>query len=260
MPDAKLIPAGTAVAGDQVNVFVHGYRSMVSDSEVEKAKARVQRTGVPGESYLLRWMAGRWADSATVVGLRAAYRATRLRYLISPASVLIDAGLIGVNEAAQFKRMEWRAAKVGQQLPALLGRVAGGRPINLIAHSLGARVVHHCLAEADLAGLLLRDVVLLAGAADLKSDNWPECVARLDGRLYNGYSHKDRILKITPDLRRRVGSRPLPQVLIDGVPKVVNHQCIGYGHVQSWTRLPELLPQIWPACCGASQGDTETDA
>lgn len=221
---------------------------MVSDSEVQKARERVLRTGVAGESYLLGWMAGRWADSATVLGLRAAYKASRLRYLLSPASVLIDAGLIGVNEAAQYKRMEWRASKVGRELPALLAEVAQGRPINLIAHSLGARVVHHCLAEGDLGSLTIQDVVLLAGAADLKADNWPACVAALRGQLYNAYSHKDRVLKLTPDFRRRVGSRPLPQVMIDGVPKVVNHHSVGYGHVQSWTRLHELLPQVWPAC------------
>lgn len=250
MSEARLIPVGTACAGDHVNVFIHGYRAMVSDSEVQKAKARVLRTGVPGESFLLAWMAGKWADSATVLGLRAAYRATRLRYLISPASVLIDAGLIGVNEAAQYKRMEWRASKVGRELPAMLAEVAQGRPINLIAHSLGARVVHHCLAEGDLAGLTIEDAVLLAGAADLKADNWPSCVAKLRGLLYNAYSHKDRVLKLTPDFRRRVGSRPFPQVLIDGVPKVVNHHSVGYGHVQSWTRLQELLPQVWPACGG----------
>ncbi len=247
MADARLIPVGSG-GGDRVNVFVHGYRAMASEAEVEKAKRRVLSTGVAGENYLLDWTAGRWRDSATVAGVRAAYKATRWRYALSPASLLVDAGMIGVAEAAQFKLMERQAEAIGEQLPGLLRSIVAGRPINLIGHSLGARVVHRMLARGDLTGLWFHDAVLLVGAADLNADDWPDCVERLGGRLYNVYSRRDRILKITPDLRKRVGSRPMPQVLVDGEPRVVNHDSSGLSHVQHWTKLPELLPRVWPAC------------
>lgn len=246
---ASLIPVDPSqLGGDRVNVFVHGYRSMVSEADTEAACRRVQRAGVAGDSYLLNWMAGRWAESATVAGLRTAYRVSRATRLFSPWALLADAGVVGLHEVAQFKRMERRAEQVGGKLASQLAPIAGGRPINLIGHSLGARVVHHCLASEAAADLGWHDAVLLAGAADLESDDWPACVSRLRGRLYNAYSHKDRVLWMTPDLRRRVGSRPMRQVLIDGEPRVVNHQSQGVGHVRHWTHLADLLPTIWPGC------------
>lgn len=228
-------------------MFVHGYRSAVSAADIAEARSRVARAGVVGDNYLLRWRSGRWADSATAAGLRAAYRVGRVRYALSPWSLLVDAGVIGAHEALQFKRTERRAELVGQRMPPLLADVAQGRPVNLVGHSLGARVVHHALGRGDLSGVTVGDVVLLAGAADLESPDWPECAKRVSGHIINVYSRKDRVLRITPDMRRRVGLRPLPSIRVNGEEKVVNHLCEGYGHVQYWTRLPELLPSVWPA-------------
>lgn len=235
-------------SGSRINVFVHGYRSLVSPADVESARLRVQRTGVTGASYLLRWMAGRWRDSAAVTGIRAAYKASRWRYALSPMSLLVDAGVIGLHEAAQFKLMERRAEQVGRDLPSLISEIADGRPVNLIGHSLGARVVHQALRGAGAADLTIDDVVLLAGAADLDAPDWERCLRGIHGRLYNVYSHRDRILRMTPDMRRRVGCRPLPQVQIDGVAKVVNHACPDVSHIEHWMRLADLLPRVWPAC------------
>ncbi|TWT94745.1 hypothetical protein Pla108_35940 [Botrimarina colliarenosi] len=249
MPAASLIAVDPSQAGaPRVNIFVHGYRSMVSPADVEAARLRVQQTGVAGESYLLRWMAGRWSDSATVAGLRAAYKATRFRYALTPWALLVDAGVIGLHEAAQFKVMERKAEVVGRRLPALVAEIAEGRPVNFIGHSLGARVIHHALAHAHSADLTIDDVVLLAGAADLNAEDWERCVRQLRGKLYNAYSPRDRILRMTPDVRRRVGSRPMAPVVIDGEEKLVNITCPEVAHVAHWTRLPELLQRVWPHC------------
>ena len=181
MSRALLIPVGDAELGREarVNVFVHGYRSMVSPVDVETAQQRVERTHVAGDSYLVRWMAGRWSESAVFAGLRAAYKARRLGYAFTPWALALDAGVIGLHEAAQFKRMERRAEAVGRLLPSLLAGIAGGRPINLIGHSLGARAVHAALRHAPGADLSLDDVVLLGGAADLDASDWPACVRLL---------------------------------------------------------------------------------
>lgn len=247
MTEPRLIPVDpTRAGGASVNVFIHGYRSMTTDGEVEKAKRRIVATGVAGESYLLRWMAGRWSESATVAGLRTAYRVGRATRLLSPWALLADAGVVGVHEVAQFKRMERRAEQVGAGLAEQIAAVAGGRPVNLIGHSLGGRVVHHGLASVAAEQLRVHDVVLLAAAADLDAADWPACVARVRGRVYNIYSRKDRVLWMTPDFRRRVGARPMPPFRIEGEPRVVNQHAEGIGHVQHWTHLAELLPRYWP--------------
>lgn len=256
MSDARLIPVTdipTEGNVDRVNVFIHGYRAMASEAAVAIAKQRIVASRVAGESYLLDWVAGRWRDSATLAGMRAAYRAARIRYALNPMSLLLDAGVIRAAEAAQFKRMERRAENIGRELPGMLRSIAAGRPINLIGHSLGARVIHYALGKGDLTGLWIEDAVLLVGAADLNADNWTTCVERLGGTLYNAYSRSDRILKITPDLRRRVGCHPLPQVLVEGKSRIVNYNSTGIGHVQHWTKLPELLPKIWCGCCVAAR-------
>lgn len=234
-----------------LNVFVHGYRSMTSASQVEAARSRVASLGLPGRSRLMNWASGRWRDSAAVAGLRAAYRVARLRNVLTPWMLLVDAGVVGLAEVAQFKWMERRAERLGRELGPLLQREADGATVNMIGHSLGARVIHRLLAEMSRRGSgpadpRIGDVVLLGGAADLEADNWPDCVRRIDGRLFNAYSPRDRILKITPDLRRRVGGRPMKPCVVDGIEKVINQRFDRVSHVDYWTRLDELLPEIWP--------------
>ncbi|MEM9187058.1 MAG: DUF726 domain-containing protein [Planctomycetota bacterium] len=260
-PRIRLRFVGEVEAGTRVNVFIHGYRSLASSEAVGRAARRVLAAGAVGENYLLDWDSGGWrrsfrANAATLAGLRAAYRVARLRHVLAPWMILVDAGVVSLAEVAQFKFMERRAERVGAELGPLVQAVADGRPVNLIGHSLGARVIHHALrrcssgvpSDGPTAGAAIEDCVLLAGAADLGAADWRDCLRSISGRLYNAYSPRDRILRITPDLRRRVGGGPMPQVVINDAERVVNHRCEEVGHTTYWTEIDRLLPRVWPGC------------
>ena len=249
---ARLIDLGGS--GERINLFIHGYKSLETEAQVERTSRRIRALAIPGHNYLLQWSSGKWRDSALAGALTASYRVARFRHLLAPWMVLVDAGVLTISEVAQFKWMEQRARFVGRDLESLVDSIDGarGRPINLIGHSLGARVIHHALAAGSWRDHTLQDGVMLGGAADLDSPDWLDCVAKLHGQLFNGHSKKDRILAIAPDFRRRVGSAPLPFVEIGGKAKVVNHHCQGIRHVEYWTRLERVLPVVWSRCYSAA--------
>ena len=73
-----------------------------------------------------------------------------------------------------------------------------GRSYTLMGHSLGARVVFFALmhlAERGETGRV-RDAVLLGAAVGRdRTDHWQQAVDAVTGRLYNGYSEHDRVLR-----------------------------------------------------------------
>lgn len=249
--DAKLVAAGGE--GDPINIFIHGYKSLTSERSTGASLERIARLNVPGRNYLLQWSSGNWNRTAIVAGLRASYRVARIRHLLCPWMLLVDAGVMSIAEVAQFKWMEKRSELVGSELLEIVQAVERSESarVNLIGHSLGARIIHFGLRFNDWSDVRIGDCVLLGGAADSGVEAWNACLAKIEGRMFNGFSASDRILGITPDLRGRVGARPMPQIVVDGVPKVVNHHCVGVRHVDYWSKLDTVLPYVWQASAAA---------
>jgi hypothetical protein len=231
----------------EINVFIHGYKALGSPEQFAAAAELILAARPAGPVYFLHWKAGDWSTTRAVIAARSAYRAARVAKLTNPWSYVIDVGLLAATEIAQFKLMERRSTELGKNLKRHLCGIPGAksRPINLIGHSLGARVIHSALANEDWSDYQFNDCVFLAGAADLNADNWPQCLAQIAGRLFNGYSKNDAVLSITPDLRRRVGNYPMPDVWIDGQNKIVNKNCGRTTHTEYWNRLEFLLPKVW---------------
>jgi hypothetical protein len=232
---------------DEVNVFVHGYKAIESQDQFAAIVHAILATKTGGRIYLLHWKSGKWSTTSAVLAALTAYRAARVSKILNPWMIAIDVGLVAATEIAQFKLMERRSERLGKNLKRHLSRIpdAKSRPINLIGHSLGTRVIHAALANCDWSEYNINDCVFLGGAADLEADNWPDCLAQIGGRLYNGYSKIDSLLSITPDLRRRVGNYPMPEILIDGRSKIINTNCGRTLHTEYWERIEFLLPKIW---------------
>ncbi|MFP6611391.1 MAG: DUF726 domain-containing protein [Pirellulales bacterium] len=232
---------------DEANVFIHGYKAISSQEQFAAVVHAILTAKLRGRVYLLHWKSGKWSTTRGVLAARTAYRAARVSKIFNPWMLALDVGLVTASEIAQFKMSERRSERLGKNLKRHLSRIpdAKSRPINLIGHSLGARVIHAALAVGGWSDYNINDCVFLGGAADSAADNWPACLAQIDGRLYNGYSKYDTVLTMTPDLRKRVGSRAMSRVVIDGENKIVNKNCGRMSHTDYWQRLAFILPKVW---------------
>lgn len=69
-----------------------------------------------------------------------------------------------------------RAEKAGQELAnAIISRAQGGRPVNLVGYSIGARVIFSCLKELAKRKHpegLIQDVVLLGAPISGSTGGW----------------------------------------------------------------------------------------
>lgn len=92
-----------------------------------------------------------------------------------------------------------RSAEAGKHLAdVLMTRQQGRRPASLIGFSLGARVIFFCLQELaqrkDSEGMI-GDVVLLGAPVTASPDQWRPLRRIVSGRIINGYSSSDWLLK-----------------------------------------------------------------
>lgn len=231
----------------EVNVFVHGYRAVGSEEGFERLSAHVLAARPRGRVYLLYWKSGTWKLQGWIQAGRVAYRAFRSgKKMLGLLSLLGDGVILGAAEMAAFKLYERRAEELGRSLKQYISRIPKAKrdklAINLIGHSLGARVIHYALATNDWSDYNLNDCVFLGGAADAEDEDWQDCLVQINGRIYNVYSKADRILKWTPDRRRRVGRHPIQS----DSPRIVNREYAKLGHLDYWPRLKEILPEVWP--------------
>ena len=230
-----------------VTIFIHGYRALHSRSQFDTLATEILSARPPGRLFLLYWKSGDWKAPVMTHALlalgRTALRVLKRGRLLSPVALLTDAAIFTAGEIARFSYYENRAERLGRALRSHIEAALPGPgvPLNLIGHSFGARVIHYALAHEDWSGLLLNDCVFLAGAADLLSDNWAHCLDQLHGRLYNAYSPKDLALKMTPDLRKRVGRYPIPTAH----PRLVNRCYPSFQHKDYWPHLGVIFKQLW---------------
>lgn len=88
---------------------------------------------------------------------------------------------------------------MGEELAdALISRSHGNRPITLIGFSLGARVIYHCLlsmSKRENYKGIIEDVVLLGAPVTASQKQWAQISQVVGGRIINGYSSGDWLLK-----------------------------------------------------------------
>lgn len=237
--EARLTPLHYG-SENEVNIFVHGFRAISNEDEMEALASQILKIKPKGWVYLFHWGSGQWEyklkqDFSSTMSLTVR---TLARGLVLP----YVAPLKGLWFILDFKRKERAAEDLGRRLKRHISKIPQAKSckINLIGHSLGARVIHHAL-QADWSEYKINDVILMGGAADLDDDSWEGCLKQIKGKVYNAYSRNDKVLQLTPDRRKRIGREPL----MKGHKKIVNREYPSFGHTDYWKRLDYILPRIW---------------
>lgn len=136
-----------------------------------------------------------------------------------------------------------RADKAGKLLAhVLMGGGGGGRPVTLVAHSMGARLVFAALLELCRCGArgLVQDVVLLGAPIPPAAERWRMARRVVAGRLVNGYSRRDWLLSVMFWQGIAKSAAGLAPVEVDGIENVSLTSVVG-GHFDYIGGLEEIL-------------------
>jgi len=187
-----------------VNIYVHGYSAIMNYADKEKISAAI-RLNNSSKSFLYMWSSG-----------SVAKKFLSLDQAVDLALGFNNKALLTLKKTKElfdhFRENQLKAELLGQDTffqELIKYKEAQGTShfkINLIGHSLGARLICNALQKNRelTAQLRINNVILLGGAFPVKN-NWLELVAMLDGNIYNFYSKKDFVLIFKPDSEKSIG-------------------------------------------------------
>lgn len=143
-----------------------------------------------------------------------------------------------------------RSTKAGKRLAEVLrSRQQGNRPVTLIGFSLGARVIFYCLQELaqhnDTLGLI-GDVIVLGAPVTACEDQWKSIGKVVNGKIINGYSSSDWLLKFL----YRTSNAALKIAGLQEIPwqdrklRNVNLTALVGGHLDYYKKINEILQFI----------------
>ncbi|CAC5401214.1 Uncharacterized membrane protein F35D11.3,Transmembrane and coiled-coil domain-containing protein 4 [Mytilus coruscus] len=138
-------------------------------------------------------------SGAVSMATQEALKYTLLSGIISaiawPATLISAANIIDNPWSVCLQR----SVTVGKELAeTLLAREQGNRPVTLIGYSLGARVIFHCLeemAKRKCCEGIIEDVILLGAPVSGDAKSWKNLGKVVAGKIINGYSKADWLLK-----------------------------------------------------------------
>lgn len=171
-----------------------------------------------GETYSLKWDSSSLKEIITTIVPeigQAIWCAAKSEWYKFP---VIVAGLIKANP---FQATTKKAKITGKKLAEVISKdkIFQGKSVNLIAFSLGTKLVYSCLKSLAKTKTKVQDVILMGGAAENKTSKWIPLVQAVSGRFINVYCKEDGILnklyKIST-LKTPIGASPIQ------VPEIEN--------------------------------------
>ncbi len=229
-----------------INIYVHGYAAMETPFDLKAVKGYIGEDK-RHQSYLFYWPSGSvLRHIAQPKNLQLAYR------LLKPANNLerLAVGVQGTIELFQhFKEHQIKSEHVGnsvllQQVASFIQhRLKDSNRVNLIGHSLGARMILNALEDnVQLAkSLRINNVLLLAGAVADDKIHWDRVLEAIAGDVHNFYSSRDVVLMAKPDTERCVGRYPINTSPFGG--KRIKSYNTKLQHWSYWKQIQPLLKQ-----------------
>ncbi|KAL6253272.1 hypothetical protein RBB50_000995 [Rhinocladiella similis] len=163
--------------------------------------------------------------------------------MLAPLAILKVAKLVD----SPFGIAKLRAMKAGEVLAdALINKAQGERPVSLVGHSLGARVIYSCLlalARRQAFGLV-DSVVLMGGPVPSDDDVWRSMRSVVSGRLINVYSTNDYILAFMyRTSSAQLGIAGLQEINVYGVENFDVSEEVT-GHLRYQNMVGKILTEV----------------
>jgi hypothetical protein len=233
----------------EVWIFVHGYKAICSREEYEELVRNILcPKQVRGRVYLFYWKSGDWKTQGKLTMAHAGtwiYRAWKAKQLISfmsPQTIALEVLGHTAIELGMFCIKKMYAENYGY---SLLNRVSKLKDIknykiNLVGHSLGARLIQYSLEASNWNSYNLKNIFFLGSAGDLEDDDyWEECLANTGAKIHNFYSESDYVLTAAmSNLNFKVGRNR-----IEGFYRIKNYKTT-LGHTEYWSNWHQLVRRI----------------
>ncbi len=220
-----------------INVYIHGYSAIMNESSKQTIINHIN-TSSAGKSLLYLWSSG-----------SVAKHFLSKKQVIDVLSSLGDTSLLAVKKTEElfmhFKENQGKAESIGESIflqdlfQFLDNKKIEYTHINLIGHSLGARMICSAIKENDelTKKLKIHNVVFLGGATSIQN-TWSDITDCISGNIYNFYSKIDVALMFKPDAEKSLGRYEIP-TQENTQNKIYNIQ-VKYHHWEYWNNLSNI--------------------
>lgn len=223
---------GLGQASTEANIFIHGYSSGYDADDRQKLLKCIPISLKDFTNIFAFWPSSHFAR-VKGPSLRLLFESSRMNLALGAAALVGD-------RATHFRRIRSRADSMGAVLLEQLDNHLSLhypriKTINLIGHSLGGRLIVSSLktlVSRSEYRFSINDVLLMAAAVEVKSNDAQVIRSHVRGRLINAYSKADWTLLMNID-EKCLGRHP--------VEHFENIHIDRFGHSDYWERLPDIL-------------------
>lgn len=226
------------------NIYFHGFTAITSKNDLE-----LLRQSIPivdnQDSILVHWDSGDIKNSAiqsiknVIENFTPAKDTSWKTKIISFTQIALKKT---TDDAVNnFEFIEKKSESLGSNLSYILDKCESSHQyehINLIGHSLGARLVLQgvCSLPDDFKSKI-KNVILMGGAIGWQQEFGPPLERIRNLHLFNLYSSKDHTLIGKPGFEHCIGRSIIPE---SPHYQVTNIHCTGFGHTDYWPKFIHL--------------------